>query len=114
MLRPLQDDAGLWLDAGKPDRLIEQRLVLHDAAGLEPAARRKDQLRLGVLDPRRQLLGSEAAEHHRMYRTDPRAGQHRDDGFRHHRHIEDDAVALGDTEIGMTAASACTSLSISA
>ena len=35
-----------------------------------------------------------------MHRADPRAGQHRDHGFRHHRHIEDDAVTLGDAEIG--------------
>ena len=83
---------GLTLD--KPDRLVEQRLVLHDAAGLEPAARREDQFRFGVFDPGRQLLGGKAAEHHRMHRADPRAGQHRDHGFRHHRHIEDDAVAL--------------------
>ena len=34
-----------------------------------------------------------------MHRADPRAGQHRDHGLRHHRHIEDDAVALGDAEI---------------
>ena len=99
MLRPLQDDAGLRLDAGEADRLVEQRLVLHDAAGLEPAARREDQLRLGVLDPGRKFLRREAAEHHAVYRPDPRAGQHRDHGFRHHRHIEDDAVALGDAEI---------------
>ncbi|WP_236000632.1 AMP-binding protein, partial [Bradyrhizobium uaiense] len=38
MLRPLQDDAGLGLGAGEADRFIEQRLVLHDAAGLEAAA----------------------------------------------------------------------------
>jgi hypothetical protein len=88
------------LCAGKPDRLVEQRLVVHDAAGLDAAACREDQLRLGVLDPGRQFLGREAAEHHRMHRADPRAGQHRDHGFRHHRHIEDDAVALGDAEIG--------------
>ncbi len=35
-----------------------------------------------------------------MHRADARAGQHRDHGFRHHRHIEDDAVALDDAEIG--------------
>ena len=35
----------------------------------------------------------------RVHRADPRAGQHRDHGFRHHRHIEDDAVALDDAEI---------------
>ena len=87
------------LDAGEFDRLVEQRLVLHDAAGLEPAARREDQFWLGVLDPGGEFFGGKAAEHHRMHRADPRAGQHRDHGFRHHRHIEDDAVALGDAEI---------------
>ena len=99
MLRPLQDDAGLRLDAGEPDRLVEQRLVLHDAAGLDPAARREDQFWLGVVDAGRQLLGGKAAEHHAVHRADPRAGQHRDHRFRHHRHIEDDAVALCDAEI---------------
>ncbi len=89
--------SGLTLE--RRDRLVEQRLVLHDAAGLEPAARREDQLRLGVLDPGRKFLRREAAEHHAVHRADPRAGQHRDHGFRHHRHIEDDAVALGDAEI---------------
>ena len=88
------------LDAGKPDRLVEQRLVLHDAAGLDAAARRKNQFRLGVLDAGRELFRGKTAEHHRMHRADPRAGQHRKHRFRHQRHIEDDAVALGDAEIG--------------
>ena len=87
------------LHAGEFDRLVEQRLVLHDAAGLEPAACREDQFRLGVLDPGGELLGGKAAEHHGMHRADPRAGQHRHHGFRHHRHIEDDAVAFGHAEI---------------
>ena len=68
-------------------------------AALDAAARRKDQLRLGILDAGREFFRGKAAEHHRMHRADPRAGQHRDHGFRHHRHIEDDAVALGDAEI---------------
>ncbi len=100
MLRPLQYDAGLGLDAGKGDRLVQQRLVLHDAAGLEPAARRKDQFRSCVLDSGSEFLGGKTAEHDRVHRPDPRAGQHRDHRFRHHRHIKDDAVALGDAEIG--------------
>jgi hypothetical protein len=100
LLRPLQDDAGLRLDAGEFDGLVEQRLVLHDATGLEPAARREDQFWLGVLDPGRKLPRGKAAEHHAVHRADPRAGQHRDHGLRNHRHIEDDAVALGDAEIG--------------
>ena len=88
------------LDAGKPDRLVEQRLVLHDAAGLDAAARRKNQFRLGVLDAGCEFLRGKTAEHHRMHRADARAGQHRKHRFRHQRHIEDDAVALGDAEIG--------------
>ena len=100
LLRPLQDDAGLRLRARKFDRLVEQRLVLHDAAGIEPAACRKDQLWPGVVDPGRQLFRRKAAEHHAMHRSDPRAGQHRDHGFRHHRHVEDGAIALDDAEVG--------------
>ena len=39
--------------------------------------------------------------------ADAGAGQHRDHGFRHHRHIDDDPVALADTEILQHAAEAC-------
>ncbi len=53
----------------------------------------------GVLDPGGEFLGGKAAEHHRVHRADPRAGQHRNHGFRHHRHIEDDAVAFCHPEI---------------
>ena len=99
LLRTLQDEAGVGLMAGEPDRLVEQRLVLDDAAGLEAATRGQDHLRLGVIDAGRELVRREAAEHHRMHRADPRAGQHGDHRFRHHRHVEDDAVALLDAEI---------------
>jgi hypothetical protein len=34
------------------------------------------------------------AEHHRMHRADPRAGQHRLQRLGDHRHVDDDAVAL--------------------
>jgi hypothetical protein len=34
-----------------------------------------------------------------MDRADARAGIHREQRFRHHRHVEDDAVALGDAEV---------------
>ena len=35
----------------------------------------------------------ETAEHDRVNRADAGAGQHRDHGLRHHRHVDDDAVA---------------------
>ena len=37
-----------------------------------------------------------AAEHHRMDGAEPRAGEHGDHRLRHHRHVDDDAVALAD------------------
>src|SRR5437588_541216 len=64
VLRPLQNDAGLGFYARQPDRLVEQRLVVHDAAGLEPAACRKDQLWLGVLDAGCEFFRGKTAEHH--------------------------------------------------
>ena len=83
----------------EPDRLVEQRLVLDDAPGLEPAARRQDHLRLGVVDAGRELVRGEAAEHHRVHRADARASEHADRRFWHHRHIEHDTVALLDAEV---------------
>lgn len=64
-----------------------------------PQARGEDQLRLGVVDAGRKLLRGKAPEHHRMNRADARAGQHRNHGLRHHRHVDHDTVALGDAEI---------------
>ena len=98
-LRALQDQTGGGLVLGEIDRLVEQRLVGDDAGALDAAARRQDDLRLGVVDAGGQLLGREAAEHHRMDGAEPRAGQHAEHRFRHHRHIEDDAVAFGDAEV---------------
>ena len=98
-LRALQDEAGRRLVLGELDRLVEQRLVGNDAGALDAAAGREDDLRLGVVDAGGELLGGETAEHHRMDGADARAGEHGDHRLRHHRHIEDDAVALGDAEV---------------
>ena len=59
-------------------------------------------------------FGREAAEHDRMDRADARAGEHREQRLGHHRHVEDDAVALGDAESCSMAASVATSRSSSA
>ncbi len=103
-LRPLQDETSLGLVLGERDRLVKQRLVMHDAAGLEPAAGGENDFWRGVVDPRRQFARGEAAEHHRMNGADARAGEHRDRRLRHHRHIKNDAVALADAEIAQHAA----------
>ena len=98
-LRALQDQAGLGLCAREFDRLVEQRLVSHHPAGLDAAARRQDDLRLGVVEAGRQFARGEAAEHHRVDRPDAGAGQHGERRLRHHRHVEDDAIALADAEV---------------
>ena len=103
-LRPLQNQTCIGLMRRQRDGFIEQRLVGDDAAGFEPAARRQNDLRLGVVDPGRQFGRRKAAEHHRMNRADARAGEHRDDRLRDHRHVEDDAVALLHAEIAQHAA----------
>ncbi len=97
--RPLQHQHGLRLVAGQLDGAVEQRLVGDDAAGLDAARRRQDGGRLGVLDARGKLRRGEAAEHHRVDGADAGAGQHGDHRFRHHRHVDDDPVALLDPQV---------------
>ena len=103
-LRALQDQAGIGLVLGEIDRLVEQRLVGDDASGLEAAACREDDLRLGVVDTGGELARGKTAEHHRVDGADARAGEHREHRLRHHRHIENDPVALLHAEIAQHAA----------
>jgi hypothetical protein len=76
------------------DRGVEQRLILDDAAELDAAGSRQDHSRLRVIDACRQLVRGKAAEHNRMDRADAGAGEHRKRRFRHHRHVDQHAVAL--------------------
>src|SRR5207237_9281968 len=87
-LRPLQDYAALRLVACQLDRIVEQGLVLDDAARLEPAACRKNELWLRIIKARGKLLCGEYPEPHRVHRTDARTGKHRDHRFGHHWHIK--------------------------
>ena len=93
-LGPLQDDAVLRLRRGQRDGLVEHRLVGNDAAGLETARRGNDDFRPGVGDPLGQLRRGKPSEDDGVDGTDAGTGQHGHDGFRHHRHVDDDAVAL--------------------
>ena len=112
-LRALIEDAGRRLVPGERDREIEQRLVFDDPARLDAAARGQNDLRLGVVDAGRELLGGEAAEHHRMHGADARAGEHGDDRLGNHRHVDQHPVARRDPEIVSTAASVAVSSSSS-
>ena len=47
-----------------------------------------------VFDPTGDGLGAEPAENHRMHRADPRAGEHGERAFGHHRHVNGYAIAF--------------------
>ena len=66
-LLALQDDASRGLVPRERDRLVEHRLVGNHPAGLEAAARREDQLRLGVVDPGGKLAGRKANKERKAF-----------------------------------------------
>ncbi len=86
-------------DFFQPRRVVARRIDIgleRDLLAAAPAFVGGDhQSRSAILDPPGERFGREAAEHHRMDRPDPRAGQDRHRGFGDHRHIDGDAVALG-------------------
>ena len=98
-LRALQDHAGVGLVRGEFDGAVQERLIGDDARALDAAARGQDHLGFRVVDAGGELFRGEAAEHHRMDGADARAGQHGEHRLRDHRHVDDDAVALGDAEV---------------
>jgi hypothetical protein len=79
-------------------RLLEgaadQRHVGNHPVDFDAAGGGQHHLGLGIVHADRQLVGGETAEHHRMHRAQPRAGEHGDGRFRHHRQIDHHAVAL--------------------
>ena len=103
-LRALQDQASLRLVLGERDRFVEQRLVIHDAAWFEAAACGENDLRRGVVNAGGEFARRETAEHDRVDGADAGAGKHRDHRFRHHRHVENDAIAFLHAEVAQHAA----------
>ena len=63
-LRALKDETGLGLVSCDADRLVEQRLVVHNPTHLESATRGEHDFRLGIVDPGRELFRGEASEYH--------------------------------------------------
>ena len=97
-LWPLQDDGGRWLVLGEFQRPIEHRLVFDHTRSLDPARCRDDHRRCCIINPDREFVRGETAKDHRMHGPEPGSGQHRDDGLRHHRHVDDHAITLGHPE----------------
>ncbi|MNJ45631.1 hypothetical protein D3C77_407370 [compost metagenome] len=79
---------------GQLQGAVDQRLVFDDPIELQPAGGRQQQLGPGIVDAQRQLVGSKAAKHHRVHRTDTGTGEHRHGRLGHHRHVDDHPVAL--------------------
>ena len=69
-------------------------LERHRAAAAQALVGGDDIFRIAIVDPAGQRVGREAAEDDGMDRADARAGQHGDGGFRDHRQVEGDPVAL--------------------
>ena len=97
-LRALQDD-----DVGRRVRGLGQRRVQHGlvgdhAARLDAARGGDDDDRLRVVDAGRELGRGEPAEHHRVDRAEPGAGEHGDHGQGDHRQVDHDPVTPADAE----------------
>ena len=78
------------------ERLVDIGLQWDPLTAAQALVGGDDPVALAVLDPSRDRFGRETAEDHRMHRPDPRAGQHGEGAFGHHRHIDRDPVALFD------------------
>ncbi|VUM26484.1 hypothetical protein PGKDCPLP_04088 [Stenotrophomonas maltophilia] len=78
---------------------VDHRLVRNQLATAHAGIGRDQQLGLGVVDAQRQVVRGKATEHHRVHRTDARAGQHREHGFGHVRHVDHHAVTVTDAEV---------------
>ncbi len=73
-------------------------LVRHRFAAAHAGVRGDHHRGLGVVDSRREARRREAAEHDGVDRADARAGEHRERGFRDHRHVDQHAIALAHAE----------------
>ena len=94
----LDDDTRIRVVLRQFQRVVKHRLVRDDSRRLDAARCRDDNHRPGIVDAAREFVAGEPAEHHRVHGAESRAGQHRNDGFGDHRHVEDHAIALTHTE----------------
>ena len=99
-LRALQDHAVVRLVGRERERFLQERLVRNHAVELDAAGRGEHELRRRVVDAYGEFARGESPEDHRVHGAEARAGEHRHDGFRHHRHVDDHPVALADAEAG--------------
>ena len=65
---------------------------------LNPAGSGQNDLRFGVIDADGQFPGGKTPEDHGMDGPQAGAGQHGQDGFRDHGHIDDDGIPFLDPQ----------------
>ena len=81
----------------KLDRLVDEALVMHGLAGAHAGIRGEHEFWFRVIDARSEAVRGETAEYDGVNRAEANAGEHRECRLRHHRHVDQDAVALADT-----------------
>ena len=94
LLFALKYNAKIGFVRGHVKRAVQQRFVMDDAVGLDPARGGDDRFGLAVVNAHRQFIGGKTAEHHGMHGTETGAGEHGLQRLWHHRHVDQHAVAL--------------------
>ena len=96
LLFALVDHAELRLVRRLINRAVQQGFVMHGTARFDPAGRGDDAFGFRIVDPHGQFMRRKATEHDRVDRAQTGTGQHRLKRLGHHRHVDNDAVALFD------------------
>ena len=86
-------DGGSILQRGVGNLLEQNRF-----SATHTSVRRDEQFARRVIDAPGERIRAESAEHDGMDRPDARASEHRDSGFRHHRHVDGNAVTFFSAE----------------
>jgi len=68
--------------------------IFNDLVDLYSSTCRDEEFGLGIIDANGQLPGGKSAKDHGVDCPQAGAGQHGNNGFRHHGHVNDDAVAF--------------------
>src|SRR3546814_3273612 len=76
---------------------FRSRLIRDHPPRFERAGGREHKFRFGIVDALGEFMTRKTAEDDRMDRAEPRAGEHGEHRFGHHRHIDDHPVAGADT-----------------
>ena len=105
---PTGDDVARLVVAFHDDDLLDARRVRERGvselleregfSGAERDVRGDEQFAFGIVDATRKGIRAESTKHDRVNRPDARAREHRDGSLGNHRHVNRDAVALGDAE----------------